>query len=154
MLSIVKILTSRFGFDRMEDYRNHLKKKIGDKNGTVPHNIAFKLFKTLIEKSNEYHPTVVSNLRNFFDMEVKERCNACSKRMKRLQPHKCLDRLKLQDLAQSWPRLNRKFVCIFACECEFTNYRSLAEHYLEHNWDDLKFFGIHPDTLYQLVEER
>jgi hypothetical protein len=25
---------------------------------------------------------------------------------------------------------------------------------LEHNWDDLKFFGIHPDTLYQLVEER
>ena len=74
----------------MEDYRNHLKKKIGDKNGTVPHNIAFKLFKTLIEKSNEYHPTVVSNLRNFFDMEVKERFNACSKRMKRLQPHNAL----------------------------------------------------------------
>ena len=30
----------------------------------------------------------------------------------------------------------------------------LALHYLEHNWYDLKYFGIHPNILHQAVVDK
>ncbi len=61
--------------------------------------------------------------------------------------------MKLRDLQTSWPRFHSKLFCIFACEGCYTDYRRLAEHYLEHNWDDLKFFGIHPKILRQVIDD-
>ena len=63
--------------------------------------------------------------------------------------------MKLCQLAQTWPRLNKKLVCLFGCQCSFANYKQLAKHYLkEHNWVDLKKLGIHPAVLRQLVKEK
>ena len=63
--------------------------------------------------------------------------------------------MKLCQLAQTWPRLNKKLVCLFGCQCSFANYKQLAKHYLkEHNWIDLKKLGIHPAVLRQLVKEK
>lgn len=160
MKAVPSIMKFHDGADPIQDYKHSLKKKSRDLkkedelNGTVSEDIADKLYDSLIFKSNEHKPTVVSHLRNYISGDLNERCDKCYKLMKRMRTHSCIESLQLRHLAQTWPRLNGRLVCIFGCQCVFTNYRKLAEHYLEHNWRDLKFFGIHPRTLRQVVEEK
>ena len=58
------------GADPIQDYKHSLKKKSRDLkkedelNGTVSEDIADKLYDSLIFKSTELKPTVVSHLRN------------------------------------------------------------------------------------------
>ena len=115
-----------------------------------------KLLETLIRKSDAHHPTVVGVLRKVLAGECMHQCRRCCKYMKsERKNHNCLPTMKLCQLAQTWPRLNKKLVCLFGCQCSFANYKQLAKHYLkEHNWIDLKKLGIHPAVLRQLVKEK
>ena len=123
-------------------------------HGTVSEDIAFKLTETLIYKSNKHNPTVVSVLRKVLDNDFMHKCKKCFKYMKTDRKHNCIESMKLCQLAQTWPRLNKKLVCLFGCHY-FTNYKNLAEHYLrEHNWLDLKSMGIHYAILRQIVTEK
>ena len=139
MRAIKPILESNRDYEINLLHRSRLIQKQDELNGTSSEDIAKKVFETLIKKSNEHHPTVVSVLRKVIARESMHKCKKCFKYMKNDRKHNCIETMKLCQLAQTWPRLNKKLVCLLGCQRYFSNYKELAKHYLkEHNWLDLK----------------
>ena len=127
-----------------------------DKNGKHDKHtdLAEKIFKTLYQNSSKYGPTCFANIRKYLEpSNGLTACSRCSKKMTRFRKHNCVQTMNLRHLQKSWPRFRSKLFCVFACKGSYTDYRQLAEHYLEHNWADLKFFGYHPQILHQVVNE-
>ena len=114
-----------------------------------------KLYSTLFKEGKDSGFTGLKSLEKYVHQKGLAVRNLCSKKMTRLRPHNCLDKMTLSDLQTSWPRLHSKCFCIFGCkESKYTDFRMLALHYLEHNWYDLKCFGIHPNVLHQAVVDK
>ena len=82
-----------------------------------------------------------------------KQCPECfKKRTQKKCSAGCRKNYTLVSMASKWPKLREEGICLICCTL-YETLNELAIHYMRHNWDDVKYLGIHPLVCRKAVDQ-